>query len=305
MRTIHASAARARSILSSATTLTGDVAHKLHMAFVSLIGFTLVVIALMWVINITIAPLWNAAFFFVGVVGVITAATSPAALFSLLGVSIVYSVGAEGGLRDNVPPALKTYLNVIKAILMYFMVVAAFLTIWPFSGNPAMFWLVAVASTTVGFAQFYWDMQGKTFYWVITIFTVTVIIVALGGTIFPHQYQQVQDRFNRVGQTGAPMFGPRNDAEQLVVYGGTADRPDVLPQIAIGDSRTFHIDGYVIVNTPIDGRRCARFGEGSADAETVFSSPQQGIYRPAIEEATITVWINDWYTPCGLPQVET
>jgi len=88
-------------------------------------------------------------------------------------------------------------------------------------------------------------------------------------------------------------------SSRLIIYGGTEERPDVLPQLAIGESRTFDIDGYVIVNTPIDGRRCARFGEGSADAETVFSSPQRGIYRPAGQQATITIWINDWYEPCG------
>lgn len=108
--------------------------------------------------------------------------------------------------------------------------------------------------------------------------------------------------FENIGDTlvewtdGDGVVFPGNDPTRLVVYGGTDENPEVLPQLDIGESRNFQIDGHVVAYNPLYGRLCAATNNANGHAPNsqlaIFYPEQSG------ETGTVSIYIQPAGPPC-------
>ncbi len=152
-----------------------ETAGKLHNLLLLFILIELGVLALMCVLNLIGLEEANLFIYFVGFIVHVSIATMPEVLLSLLGIVVLTKAEFES--------TFGLYFKMVKAVMMGFMIAAGFLATWSFQGEPgAMLWVI-VGSMTVGWAQFVWDVSGKWFYWVITIYSIGIVLIGLGNTL--------------------------------------------------------------------------------------------------------------------------
>ena len=151
----------------------------------------LVLIAILWLINISGWQVLNLVPFFGITILLIATGFSPLALSATILAGAVTRADQIKGIPSGIPAGAQIWIaQVLPAIVVSCHILIGFLATWSFAANPIAFWYFAMACMTICSAVLAWKkMEGDFLFKLVVGYSAVVAIFALVTTQWPDAVQ--------------------------------------------------------------------------------------------------------------------